>query len=68
MNPILLRFLARPSCKFLNEVWANTTVMRYFLTGVYLWKNRFGKDVVYQEPEQPGLDFIGLNYYTRWDA
>eukprot|EP00884_Botryococcus_braunii_P022359 jgi/Botrbrau1/8807/Bobra.0330s0037.1 len=64
-NAVLVRLLLRPACQFLNDVWANQTTMRYLMTGEYVWKNQVGKAVRFKERETPGLDFIGLNYYTR---
>jgi hypothetical protein len=65
-NPIILRLLTRPICKFLNDAWANTTTMMYFITGEFIWRNHLGADIVWRDPiGRPGLDFIGLNYYTR---
>mmetsp|Transcript_47927 Transcript_47927/g.120006 ORF Transcript_47927/g.120006 Transcript_47927/m.120006 type:complete len:480 (-) Transcript_47927:368-1807(-) len=56
----------RPICNLMNKCWGNTQFLEWFTRGTFTWKPfSFAKEVKYAYHEQPGLDWVGLNYYSR---
>ncbi|CAG9467319.1 unnamed protein product [Pedinophyceae sp. YPF-701] len=57
---------ARGLASWMNTVWGNEAVLEYFKTGVWRWSAKLPFTRVHRdEGERPGLDFFGLNFYSR---
>lgn len=53
-------------CGVGNYVQGTPQIMEFLRTGRFFWKVPLGANIEYQDPlGAPGLDFIGLNNYTR---
>lgn len=51
----------------MGKIWFNSGTVDYFSKGVFNWDPPFGKSIMHKEAEKPGCDWIGINYYGRWD-
>ena len=60
------RMWVSPLCRLLNHIWANEIMLEYFRTGKFDWRIRGVCSIQHQDPEPPPLDWLGLNYYSRW--
>ena len=53
------------ACGWLNSFWGTQQILEYFRTGRFHYPVPMSSPVSHQEAGKPGLDFIGINYYSR---
>mmetsp|Transcript_38674 Transcript_38674/g.109357 ORF Transcript_38674/g.109357 Transcript_38674/m.109357 type:complete len:410 (-) Transcript_38674:307-1536(-) len=56
----------RPVAKLMNACWGNDQFIEWFNHGTFSWKpHKFTKSIHHKAEELPGVDWVGLNYYSR---
>ncbi len=56
----------RPIANLMNRVWGNDQFIEFFKKGTFTWSPlSFSKSIFHEEEHIPGLDWVGLNYYSR---
>mmetsp|Transcript_28300 Transcript_28300/g.67275 ORF Transcript_28300/g.67275 Transcript_28300/m.67275 type:complete len:455 (-) Transcript_28300:91-1455(-) len=56
----------RPIANVMNRSWGNDQFIEWFKHGTFTWKpHSLTREVRYEAQELPGLDWVGLNYYSR---
>ncbi|NJR42132.1 MAG: hypothetical protein HC767_05220 [Akkermansiaceae bacterium] len=60
-------FHTAPIAARITQLFSKQIVLDWFRTGSFQWRCGFCASAIeYQSPELPRLDFLGMNYYSRW--
>lgn len=49
----------------MEGIWGTDIMLSFFTKGVFEWTPPLGPALRHKEPEIPGCDWIGINYYGR---